>query len=82
MHKGTPASIWQLRELRTAFGDTPYISVAGHQCKFPGVDRKKLTRLFSDIGSLADFGHIGWPKFNSRVYYVGPLSKECGHRHK
>ena len=40
------------------------------------------TRLFSDIGSLADFGRMGWPRFDSRDYYVGPLPKECGHRHK
>ena len=49
MDKGEPVSIWQFPEVRMAFGDTPFISVAGHQCKFPGVDRKKPFRLFTDI---------------------------------
>ena len=30
MARGEPASIWQLPELRSAFGDTPCVAVAGH----------------------------------------------------
>ena len=30
-HNGVPASIWQLEQLRSAFGDDSGISVAGHQ---------------------------------------------------
>ena len=83
MDRGEPASIWQLPEIRSAFGGLPCVSVAGHQCQFPGVDRKKPTRLYSDILSIGDFGFIGWPRFDSRGYYVGPLPKMCGHkRHK
>ena len=41
LHNGESASIWQLGELRCAFGDTPCVCVAGPQCRFPGVDRKK-----------------------------------------
>ena len=83
MERGEPASIWQLPEIRSAFGDLPCVSVAGHQCQFPGVDRKKPTRLYSDILSIGDFGFIGWPRFDSRGYYLGPLPRACGHsRHK
>ena len=79
MDKGAPASIWQLPEVRAAFGDTPFVSVAGHQCQFPGVDRKKPTRLLTDILTFKDFGHAGWPKFDARGYYLGPPPRVCGH---
>ena len=82
MARGEPASIWQLPQLRKAFGDTPCVTVAGHQCQFPGVDRAKPTRLFSDIASMANFGHVGWPRFDSRGYYLGPLPRSCGHKHR
>ena len=82
MDKGEPAGIWQLPELRSAFGDTPFVCVAGHQCQFPGVDRKKPTRLMTDILTFKDFGHVGWPKFDARGYYLGPFLRVCGHNHK
>ena len=78
MSKGVPASIWQLPQIRKAFGSTPFVTVAGHQCQFPGVDRKKPTRLLSDILAIADFGKAGWPQFDTRGYYVGPLPMHCG----
>ena len=79
--RGEPASIWQLPELRKAFGKARFWTVAGHQCQF-GVGRKKPTRLFSDILSFADFGLVGWPKFDSRGFYVGPIPKDGGHTHR
>ena len=82
MDKGELASIWQLPEVRTAFGDTPFASVAGHQCQFPRVDRKKPTRLLTDILTFKDFGHVGLPKFDARGYYLGPLPRVCGHNHR
>ena len=42
--RGEPAAIWQLPDLRTAFGTSRFWTVAGHQCQF-GVDYKKPTRL-------------------------------------
>ena len=59
MDKGEPASIWQLPELRSAFGDTPFVCVAGHQCQFPGIDLKKPTRIMTDILTFKVFGHVG-----------------------
>ena len=50
--RGVPASIWQLPELRAAFGEFDFVTVAGYQCQFEGVDRPKPTRLLSDILSL------------------------------
>ena len=82
MGKGEPASIWQLPQLRSAFGDTAFVCVAGHQCQFPGVGRKKPTRLMTDILAFEEFGHVAWPKFDAREYYLGPLPRVCGHNHK
>ena len=54
-----PASIWQLRELRSLVADHPeYVSVVGHQCQF-GVDYAKPTRLLSDIPGIEAFGYVG-----------------------
>ena len=53
---GVPASIWQLKELRSAYAEFPFVSVAGHQCQF-GLDAPKPTRLLSDIVSLMAFGY-------------------------
>ena len=80
-HRGQPASIWQLPELRKAFGNSQCWTVAGHQCQFPGVDRAKPTRLFSDLVGVHEFGRCGWPTFDAADYYQGPLPRSCGHQH-
>ena len=61
--KGVPASIWQLKELRSAYAEFPHVAVAGHQCQF-GLDAPTPTRLYSDIVSLLAFGYGGWPRFD------------------
>jgi hypothetical protein len=82
-HRGEPASIWQPEVgVRKAFGNSRAVSVAGHQCQFPDTDRKKPTRLWSDIDDIKDFGFVGWPCFDAAGYYIGPLPHDCGHRHK
>ena len=81
-HRGQPASIWQLPELRQAFGNSRFRTVAGHQCQYPEVDRAKPTRLFSDLPGVEAFGHCGWPTFDAADYYLGPLPKNCGHQHR
>lgn len=79
---GVPASIRQLKELRSAFSEFPFVTVAGYQCQFPGVDRQKPTRLLSDILSLEEFGWKGWPVFDAADNYIGPLPQSCGHTHE
>ena len=79
-HRGEPASVWQLPEVRTAFGNNRFSSVAIHQCKF-GVDRAKPTRLLSDL-ELSGVGYLGWPSFDAAGYYAGPLPRHCWHNHK
>ena len=81
-HRGEPASIWQLPELRRALAPGRFWTVAGHQCQFPGVDRKKPTRLLSDVEGITDFGLGGWPSFDAAGYYTGPLPHSCGHVHR
>ena len=90
LHQGVPASIWQLQELRAAFGDekcaaygqTKAVTVAGWQCQFPGVDIAKPTRLFSDIPGIEEFCRVGWPVMDSDFNSRGPLPRYCGHNHK
>ena len=43
VHSGEPASIWQLEDVRSAFGNAVFASVAGHQCQDPEVDYAKPT---------------------------------------
>ena len=62
-YRGQPASIWQLPEVRRAFQELRYITVAGHPCQIAGVDMAKPTRLLTDIKAMADFGYLGWPVF-------------------
>ena len=81
-HTGVPASIWQLDDLRSAFGDSKAITVAGWQCQFPGVDIAKPTRLFSDIPGIEEFGRVGWPVLDAHFNSRGPLPRYCGHNHK
>ena len=81
MHSGEPASVWQLPETRTSFGNAEFTTIAFHQCRF-GVDRAKPTRIFTDVMGFKDEGHVGWPTFDAAGYYLGPLPRSCGHRHK
>ena len=81
-HRGEPASIWQLAEIRKVFGNSKFTTVAGHQCQYPDTDRKKPTRLLSDIDGIEEFGYVGWPKFDAGGWYVGPLPHDCGHNHR
>ena len=80
MQAGEPASVWQLDETRSAFGDAPHTSVAGHQCQI-GIDASKPTRIFTDLPGAEAFGKTGWPTFDAAGYYTGPLPR-CGHKHK
>lgn len=78
-HRGTPASIFQLTEIREAHQGHNFATAAGRQCQFRGCDRKKPTRLLSDILGIERFGYPGWPTFDPAGYYEGPLPRDCGH---
>ena len=82
LHQGVPASIWQLDDLRSAFGDAKATTVAGWQCQFPDVDIAKPTRLFSNIPGIEEFGRVGWPVLDAHFNSRGPLPRYCGHNHK
>ena len=82
LFQGVPASIWQLDELRTAFGESKASTAAGWQCQYPGVDYAKPTRLWSDIPGVEGFGRTGWPVLDSDHQSRGPLPRHCGHSHK
>ena len=65
VHTGEPASIWQLEDIRNAFGNAVFAGVAGHQCQYPEVDYVKPTRLYGNFKGLDKFGHPGWPIFHA-----------------
>eukprot|EP00435_Cladocopium_sp_Y103_P069710 s303_g33.t2 len=77
---GTPASVWQLAELRQAAKSRQMHTVAIHQCAY-GADYPKPTRLLSDANGLLQVGFPGWPMLNKELYYLGPLPRSCGHNH-
>lgn len=77
-NRGSPASIWQLPTLREICSASGFVTVAGHQCQYPDVDRKKPTRLVSDVKGFAASGYVGWPTFDAADYYKGPLPNDCG----
>ena len=81
LHQGVPASIWQLDELRQAFGSNAATTVAGWQCQFPDVDYAKPTRLYSDVPGIEAFGRKGWPILDRNHHSNGPLPRYCGHNH-
>ena len=82
VHPGEPASIWQLEDVRSAFGNAVFASVVGHQCQHPEVDYAKLTRLYGNLKALDQFGYPGWPVFDAAGYYQGPLPRSFGHNHR
>eukprot|EP00435_Cladocopium_sp_Y103_P008775 s235_g2.t1 len=77
---GTPASVWQLDELRQAAKRRKMETVAIHQCAY-GADYPKPTRLLSDAHGLLQVGFHGWPVLNKDLYYMGPLPRACGQNH-
>mgnify|MGYP003333509867 CR=1 FL=1 len=86
--RGTPASIWQLPEIRrignivrSGPDGGGFTTVGGNQCQFRGVDRKKPTRLLSDLRGIERFGATGWPTFDAAGWYAGPIPRDCGHRY-
>ena len=63
--RAPPASVWQLPEIRKICNELNFVTVAGHQCQFPGVDRKKPTRPLSDVKEFSFFGYVGWPQLDA-----------------
>ena len=50
--RGCPASVWQLQQVRKAYAEFPFITAAGFQGQFEGVDYPKPTRILTDIVGL------------------------------
>ena len=69
---GEPASIWMLEELLAIHTSTGAQTAALFQCSF-GADYGKPTRLWSTLPQLAELPHAGWPRFDAKGHYRGPL---------
>ena len=78
-HRGHPASIWQLPQVRS-LRRLGFKSVALFQCSF-GTDYSEPTRLLSNATNAKSLGWEGWPVKDFRWKYLGPLPIQCGHRH-
>jgi hypothetical protein len=77
--RGTPASIWQLPEVHHLYG-RGFSSVACFQCHF-GASTPKPTIFLSNVKGLEALGYAGLPEFDNQGLYVGPLPRDCGHKH-
>jgi len=80
---GSPASIWQFPEMVDLIVQTDAVEGALHQCRYPGAASSKPTRLAGSVRKIGAMLHLGRPKFNRNMGYIGPLPRKCGHkRHK
>ena len=80
---GSPASIWQFPEMSELIVSTDAVEGALHQCRYPGAASSKPTRLAGSVKKIGKMLHLGRPRFNRSMVYLGPLPRKCGHkRHK
>eukprot|EP00438_Fugacium_kawagutii_P024076 Skav212939 [mRNA] locus=scaffold374:464240:467185:- [translate_table: standard] len=74
----TPASIWQLSQVRNLLNLSPHIStVAINQCCW-GTPWRKPTRLLTTSAVVKAWGPNEWPSFDEHGRYAGPLNRSCG----
>jgi hypothetical protein len=81
-----PASIWQLPAVHSLAAETQAHTAAIFQCSPPGSldapgDIRKPTRFLGTTSTLATAPFAGWPRFNDKHVYLGPLPSSCGHTH-
>jgi hypothetical protein len=81
-----PASIWRLAAVRDLAAETQAHTAAIFQCSPPGSadtpgDISKPTRFMGTTCALATAPFKGWPQFNDKHMYLGPLPLSCGHAH-
>ena len=73
-----PASLWQDPDWRSMLEDLGATSAAHHTCQW-GAPVLKPARTASDIKDHEMIGYPGWPTFDDKGFYLGPLPKDCGH---
>jgi hypothetical protein len=79
-----PASLFAMEELLELCRNTGARTAAFHQCHW-GAPSSKPTRTVSTLDLAADSTNVlfhAWPKFDKAGFYLGPLPRLCGHRHK
>ena len=76
-----PGSVWQWEELHNLLSATNASCFAIHQCQF-GALYPKPTRLLTNVKVVDARCAFGLPKFDKNSRYTGPLSRNCGHKHK
>ena len=78
---GNPCAIWSRDDVMQMAKSTKAVTAAIHQCAF-GKDSPKPTRLLGTLPGLRGLPHRGWPRKDRQGFYLGPLPRDCGHRHK
>ena len=73
-----PGSIWQLPELHAMAQETQATTWALFQCEF-SAPSPKPTRFLSTLEQTSTRVFPGWPSFDSKRRYLGPLPANCGH---
>ena len=74
----SPASIWQLEEMRDLQIATKATTWAIFQCAY-GADTSKPTRFLSTIPGIQS-RYAKWPSFDENGRYTGPLPSRCKHK--
>ena len=75
----SPASFWQLDEMRQLQLETRATTWAIFQCAFDA-GSPKPTRFLSNLRRCSTLKYASWPRFDSCGRYLGPLPFSCGHR--
>ena len=78
-----PASIFGLQEMFELATDTRARTAAFHQCPWLALTSKP-TRVVSTLDLVCHNNKLWftWPAFDTADVYLGPLPKQCGHRHR
>ena len=75
-----PGTIWQWDSVQELVPLTGAVTFAIQQCKF-GAQTPKPTRFLTTFDIRDKRCFLGWPKFGTDGHYLGPLPKQCGHKH-
>ncbi len=78
--RGRPASLWQLREVRSAARSLQLFRMATWQCRFGKASHPSPLGILCSETLRSPLMHKGWPQFadSANARYQGPLPEACG----
>ena len=75
-----PGTIWQWDEVLDLLTFPGVVTFAIHQCMFGG-QTPKPTRFMTSLPVDDDRCFLQLPRFDKSGFYLGPLPRDCGHKH-